>query len=629
MEPTTETQPGAQPQSFEYRAEMKQLLHLIVHSLYTHPEVFLRELVSNASDALNKVRFRMLTDTNVRSADAPLEIRIRTDAERGTLTIEDTGVGMTHDELVGRLGTVASSGTLAFLEELKSGERPLDAQLIGQFGVGFYSAFMVADEIVVDTRAADPDAPAYRWRSNGEGTYTIEESSRAARGTKITLHLKDDAKEFAKEYRVRDVVRRYSNFVDFPIFVGPVQGEEEQVNTVKALWHRSKDELTDDELNAFYQFVSGDFQPPLGHLHLHAEGVVSFRALLFVPSHAPPALFRDDELKGPHLYSSKVFIQDDCRALLPEYLRFVRGVVDTEDLPLNVSREVTQNSPVTAKIRQVLTGKLLGLLEDWAKGEPEKYERFYAAFGSLFKMGLTSDYAHRERIQALLRFETTKTEAGARASLHDYVGRMQPGQEAIYYLLGSHRDVAERNPNLEYFRKHDLEVLLLTDPVDAFVVPGIDAFEGKPLRSIEKADLDLKPDDAAQQDALAGEAADRLLARFRQTLGDRVEDVVASKRLVDSAATLVVGKEGLDAQTERMMRMMHQDFQGARKVLEVNPAHPLLKNLSARLDAGDQDGLVDQAILQLYEGALLLDGNLADPTAYVARMTEMITRATA
>lgn len=618
-----ETPLETKPQEFEYRAEMRQLLHLIIHSLYTHQEIFLRELVSNASDALNKVRFRMLTDRDVVSADAPLEIHIRPDAEGNRLEVEDTGIGMTRDDLVARLGTIASSGTLAFLEELKASGKPLDAQLIGQFGVGFYAAFMVADEVVVETRHADAGSQGYRWRSRGEGTYSIEEIDRAERGTKIILHLKDEAKEFGREDRVRQIVRRYSNFVDFPIYLG-----EDQVNTVKALWHRPKDELKDEELADFYKFVSGDFEAPLGHLHLHVEGRVSFRALLFVPGHAPLTRFRDDDLRGPSLYSSKVFIQDDCKALLPEYLRFVRGVVDTEDLPLNVSREVTQSSPVMVKIRQVLTGKVLGLLEEWAAGEPEKYERFYDAFGTLLQTGLNSDFGNRERILALLRFESTRTEKGKRASLKDYVGRMAPDQQAIYYVLGNHRDTLERNPNLEYFRKHDLEVLLLTDPVDVFTIPHLDAYDGKPLQSIEKADLDLKADEAAQEDALTGEVVDRLLARFKTALGDRVEDVVASKRLVDSAATLVVGQNGLDAQMERMMKLMDQDFKGGRKVLEVNPAHPLLKNLSGLLDAGGQDDLVEKTIFQLYEGALLLDGNLPDPATFVARMTELMARAT-
>lgn len=618
-----ETTVDPKAQQFEYRAEMKQLLHLIVHSLYTHREIFLRELISNASDALNKVRFRMLTDREVQSAAAPLEIRIRLDADAKTLEIEDTGIGMTRDDLVERIGTVASSGTRAFLEELKQSGKPLDAQMIGQFGVGFYSAFMVADEITVETRHADPDATAYRWHSRGEGTYTIEAIDRVERGTKIVLKLKEEAQEFSKDYRVRQIVRRYSNFVDFPIYV-----DGEQVNTVKALWHRSKDEVTDEELNEFYKFITGDFKEPRGHLHLHIEGRINFRALLFIPSHAPPALFSDDEMKGLHLYSSKVFIQDDAKSLLPEYLRFVRGVVDTEDLPLNVSREVTQTSPVTAKIRQVLTGKVLGLLEEWARDEPEKYEAFFHDFGPLFKTGVGSDYGNRDRILELLRFESTKTEKGKLTSLKDYAGRMKPDQEAIYYLTSTYREVAERNPNLEYFRKHDIEVLLLTDPVDLFTVPNIDAYAEKPLQSIEKAELQLKPDEDARPDALTGDETDRLIGRFKAVLGDRVEDVIASKRLVDSAATLVAGKHGLDAQMERMMKLMNQDFTGSKKVLEINPAHPLVKNLARLQQEDDPAGLLDKTILQLYENALLIDGNLNDPATFVTRLTELMVKAT-
>jgi len=341
---------------------MKQLLHLIIHSLYTHPEVFLRELISNASDALGKVRFRTLTGEEVLEPKADLKVTLHTDAEAHTLVVEDTGVGMTHADLVERLGTVASSGTLAFVEQLRQSGKPIDDQMIGQFGVGFYAAFMVADEVVVETRHADPEGQGYRWTSDGMGSFTIEEIERPHRGTRILLRLKEEHHDFCEAPRLRHVIEKYSNFVDFPIFI-----EEEQVNTVKALWHQSKDEVDDEALNAFYKFVSHDWQDPLGHLHLHIEGRVNFHALLFVPKTAPPGLFREDFQQGLHLYSNKVFIQDDCQDLLPDYLRFMRGVVDTEDLPLNVSREVTQASPVMTKIRHILTSKVLGMLKEWAE----------------------------------------------------------------------------------------------------------------------------------------------------------------------------------------------------------------------------------------------------------------------
>ncbi|MFQ5572239.1 MAG: molecular chaperone HtpG [Rhodothermales bacterium] len=611
-------------EEFEYQAEMKQLLHLIIHSLYTHPEIFLRELISNASDALNKARFRRLTDADVLTSDADLKINLHLDADQHTLSVEDTGIGMTHDDLIGRIGTIASSGTLEFLQQLKQADKPVDAQLIGQFGVGFYSSFMVADEVTIETRHADPDSKGYRWTSDGAGRFTIEEIDREARGTKITLHLKDDAKDFAQTYRVKHIIQKYSNFVDFPIFVG-----DEQVNTVKALWHKHKDEVTDEERSEFYKFIANDFQDPLGHLHLHIEGRVNFDALLFIPATVPPGLFREDYEQRLHLYSNNVFIQDDCKALLPDYLRFIRGVVDTEDLPLNVSREVTQASPVMTKINTILAGKILGLLSGWATQDPEKYDAFFKQFGSLFKTGITTEYGKRDQILDLLRYESTKTEPGRTTSLKDYVGRMKPDQEALYYLMGPHRDAVERNPNLEYFRKNDLEVLLLVDPVDVFTFPYIHTYDEKPLTSIEKADLDLKQDEASQQEALAEGEVDQLLALFKTTLGEKVEDVVASKRLVDSAATLVVGEKGLDTQMEHMMKLMNQDFAGSSKILEVNTAHPLLKNLARLQHEGGSNDLLEKAILQLYEAALLIDGNLNQATSFVERMTEWMVKATA
>ena len=610
-------------EEFEYRAEMKQLLHLIIHSLYTHREIFLRELISNASDALNKVRFRQLTDRGVLDPEAGHTITLTLDPDQNTLAVEDTGIGMTHDDLVARIGTVAASGTLAFLEELKKADKPVDAQLIGQFGVGFYASFMVADEVVIETRHADPDSKGYRWKSDGGGQFTIEEIDREARGTRVTLHLKEDAAAFSQDYRVQQVIKKYSNFVDFPIRVG-----ETPVNTVKALWMKHKDEVTDDEVTEFYKFISNDFQDPLGHLHLKIEGRVNFNALLFVPATAPPELFRQEYERRLHLYSAGVFIRDDAKALLPEYLRFVRGVVDTEDLPLNVSREVTQSSPVMTKINSILTGKVLGMLAEWAEQDAEKYDTFFQHFGPLFKTGIATEFAKRDQVLDLLRYQSTKTEPGQTTALKDYVGRMQEGQEAIYYLMGDHRDVVERNPNLEYFTKNDIEVLLLVDPVDVFTFPHLHTYDEKPIQSIEKADLDLKPDDKQPEDALAGEQTDTLLALFKITLGDRVEDVVASKRLVDSAATLVVGAQGIDTQMERMMKMMGQDFGGSKKILEVNTAHPLLKNMAKLQTEGGHDDLLAKTIVQLYEGALLIDGTLSQTAEFVERMTGLMVKAT-
>ena len=608
-------------QEFEYKAEMKQLLHLIVHSLYTHPEVAIRELISNASDALHKIRFRQLTDKNILNPEVPLRIDIAVDSDAQTFSITDTGVGMTRDDLTERIGTVASSGTLEFLEQMKEGDTPFDANLIGQFGIGFYSVFMLTDEITIETRHADTDSKGFRWQSTGEGKFTIKEIERPQRGTQISFKLKDESKEFSQSYRVEQVIQKYSNFVDFPVSVNG-----KQVNTVSALWHKNRNEVTEEERNEFYKFISNDLNPPLGHLHLSLEGRVNFKALMFIPETQPLRFLREEDLSSLHLYSSKVFIQDDCKELLPEYLRFISGVVDTEDLPLNVSREVTQSSPIMARIRETLTGRILSLLEDWAKDDAEKYEKFFRNFGLLFKTGLSSDFVNKDRLLQLLRFESTKTESGKFNSLKDYVAGMSEDQEEIYYLSGDSRDAVERNPNLEYFKKQGIEVLFFIDPVDLFNIPHLLEYDEKPLKSIEKADIDLKADEESQDETLTEDT--NLISVFKEILGDKVEDVVASKRLVDSAATLVVGAEGMDAHMERMMKMMNQDFTGSKRILELNFSHPLIKNLAQLNQNQGDETLIKNCILQLYEGALLVDGNTVDPPTFVARMTEIMERAT-
>jgi molecular chaperone HtpG len=616
-----EKQPKASVQEFEYQAEMKQLLHLIVHSLYTHREIFLRELISNASDALNFVRFRQLTDKTILDLDAPLEIKIELDKDKQKFSIEDTGIGMTKDELIHNIGTIARSGTLNFLKRMKEEQTTLDASLIGQFGVGFYSVFMVTDEVTIETRHANHESKGYRWKSVGAGKFTIEEIDRDHRGTKISFTLKEDAKEFSEEFRVKNIIKRYSNFVDFPIFIG-----EEKVNTVRALWQQQKDTIKDEELTEFYKYISNDFNPPLGHLHVTLEGSVNFKALLFIPEAAPFGLFREVEPKGLHLYSSRILIQDDCKNLLPKYLSFIEGVVDTEDLPLNVSREVTQASPVMEKINKVLTGKVLSLLDDWTKNDPEKYEKFYKSFSSLLKTGVNTDFSHKDKIIELLRFESSATEQGKFTSFKDYVSRMKADQKEIYYAAGDYREGIERNPNLEYFKKHGVEVLFFTDPVDVFTLPSINEYEKKPLKSIDKADIEVTSEN--QEGALEENVSYAFLGTFKEILVDKVENVVSSKRLVDSPVTLVVGEKGIDVRTERMMKMFNKKFPGSKKIMEVNLSHPLIKNLWAIHQKDMKDPVLKSCILQLYEGAVLLEGNLADPTEFVSRMTEIMEKAT-
>ena len=610
-------------EEFEYQAEMKQLLHLIVHSLYSHREVFLREVISNASDALNQVRFKQLTDKDIVSPDAPLRINISVDSEAQTFSIADTGIGMTKEDLVDRVGTIASSGTVAFLERLKEEDKPFDANMIGQFGIGFYSVFMVTDQVVIETRHADQGSKGYRWESTGESKFTVEEFPREERGTKISFKLKDDAKEFGEEHQVNEIIKKYSNFADFPIHVNG-----EQVNTISALWQKSKNEVTDEELEEFYKFISNDFGSILGHMHLAIEGQVNFKAMVFVPETAPFNFLRGDDLKSLQLYANRIFIQDDCKELLPEYLRFVAGVVDTEDLPLNVSREVTQSSPVMGKIKNVLTGRILSLLEDWAKNDKEKYDKFFTNFGLLFKTGLSTDFGNRDRMINLLRFESTKTEKGEFTSLKDYVAGMQEDQKEIYYLTGENREAVELNPNLEYFTKRGIEVLFFIDPADIFNIPQLHEYDEKPIKGIETADLDLKPDEESEADSLTEDESKSLISLFKETLGDKVEDVVESKRLVDSAATLVVGTSGMDRQMERMMKMMNQEIPASKKILEINPSHPLIKNLAQIHEQKGNEPLLKSCVLQVFEGTLLIDGNMESPTDFVARMTEIMEHAT-
>jgi molecular chaperone HtpG len=613
-------------QEFEYKAEMKQLLDLIVHSLYTHPEIYLRELISNASDALSKARFNALTDQEMLDKEADLAIRLTIDTAEMTFVIEDSGVGMTEEELIANLGTVAKSGTLGFMQSLKEQQKQLDGNLIGQFGVGFYSVFMVTEEVTVETRSSHPGSEGFRWRSSGQGTYTIEKIDKAERGTRISFKLKEEHKEFAEEYRVEQIVKKYSNFVDFPIYLG-----DKQLNSITALWQRSKSELKDEEVNEFYKFIANDYKDPLDYLPVSVEGMVTFKALLFLPKEAPPEmLYRQGELEnhGPQLYVKKVLIQNECRDLLPEYLRFIAGVVDTEDLSLNVSREVVQSSPVMAKIRQILTGKILAWFESLAKEQPEKFRTFYKAFGPIIKIGLNTDYTNRDKLIELLRFESTKTVDGEFVTLKEYSERMGADQKEIYYHSGTSKAQLLAHPNLEYFQDMGIEVLLLSDPVDVFVIPSIHEYDKKPLKSIEKADIDFSKQKKESVEPLAENLLAPVLQLFRETLGEGIEDVIESHRLVNSPVTLVSGKDGLDSQIEKMMKMMQSDMPAAKRILEVNTSHPIIRNLSGMILANAANPLIKTAMKQLYEGALLLEGGLDSTTGFLSRMNELIEAAT-
>jgi len=612
-------------QKFEYKAEMKQLLNLIIHSLYTHPEIFLRELISNSSDALNKVRYRMLTDKNIIDPDAELKISISVDKETNTFSIEDTGIGMKDEDLINNLGTVARSGTIEFLEKIKEGKDSVSEHIIGKFGVGFYSVFMVADEVVVETRHANADSKGFSWSSTGEGSYTIEPCERKERGTKISFKLKESSKDFAEDFKIKEIINKYSNFADFPIYLGT-----EKINAVEALWRKSSNEIEEKELNEFYKFITNDYQDPLEHLLLSIESTkANFKALIFIPQEAPMDFMRTTEVKSLHLYSNKILIQRDCKELLPEYLRFIKGVVDTSDLPLNVSREVTQSSPVMNEIRGVLTTKILALLKKMAANDDKKYISFFKTFGPLLKTGLNQDFANRDKIVELLRFESSTLENMSLTSLKNYVSRMKPEQKEIYYISGDNRASVEKSPNLEYFKKKEIEVLYLVDPIDVLIVPSIGEYDKKAVKSIEKSDIDLMPEDKIDkpEDNLSKD----LLSLFKETLKEKVADVVPSKRLVDSAVTLVSDKNGMDPQMEKLMKIMNKGggaVPPSAKILEVNTAHPLVSNLSKIYISDKNNPLLEKSIVQLYESALLLDGNLPSNTDFVKRMVELMSEAT-
>ncbi|MBU1044980.1 MAG: molecular chaperone HtpG [Candidatus Omnitrophica bacterium] len=609
-------------QTFEYKAEMKQLLHLIIHSLYTHPEIFLRELVSNASDALNKVKYRQLTDSNILDKDTELAVKITVDSKKKTFSIEDNGIGMNQEDLTKNLGIVARSGTMEFLQKIKE-ENKQAGDLIGKFGVGFYSVFMVADQVVVETRHADKDSKGYRWTSAGEASYSIEEIDKKERGTKISFTLKETAHEFAEEFRVKEIIKKYSNFSDFSIFLG-----KDKINTVEALWRRREKDVNEEERNEFYKFITNDYEDPQSYLHLSVEGAgAEFRALLFIPSKAQFDLMRLHQHKTIQLYSNKIMIMDNCKDLLPEYLQFIRGVVDTSDLPLNVSREMIQSSQVMGKIKEVLTNKIIKWLQEMADNETEKYLKFYKTFGPLFKMGLNSDFVNREKLIDLLRFETSTQKQGEMSSLKDYTQRMPESQKEIYYLAGDNREFAERNPNLEYFKKNNVEVLFLLDQVDVFIMPSIPEYDKKPIKSIDKGDIEINnPADKAEQKE--DKLSESLIGLFKETLKDKVEDVKISKRLVDSAITLVSGKNAMDPQMERMMKMMGQEMPASKRILEVNIDHSVIKNLSRKYLADPSDFFIKKCITQLYESAQLVDGELSSRTEYVKRMMEIMEEAT-
>jgi len=623
-----------QPQNLEFQTEAKQLLHLMIHSLYSHKEVFLRELVSNASDALDKLRFEALTNPAINTS-AELAIRITVDKEAKTVTVSDNGVGMTREEAIENLGTIARSGSKAFLEKM-TGDQRADSNLIGQFGVGFYSAFMVANRVKVVTKRAGSDGGATAWESDGESSYTISDAEKEGHGTDVIVYLKDDEAEYAELWQLRSLIKKYSDFIAFPIYLPNDKGENEVVNQTKPLWLRPASEVTSEQYDEFYHQALGGYGKTLCAMHSKAEGILEYSFLLFIPAQPPFDLFSSfDRKHGVKLYVRRVFIMDNCKELLPEYLRFVRGVVDSEDLPLNVSREMLQKNAVIEKMSKALVSKVLGRLAEMAESDQASYKDFWKSFGAVLKEGLYNDYENREKLLELARFQSSMGDSEEDfVSLKQYVGRMREDQKDIYYITAENRAVAEKSPHLEIFKAKSIEVLYLVDPVDEWIVGmgGIGEYGGKQLKSVTKGDLDLGDlgkEEAEKQKAAQAELAG-LSGRIKEILADSVEEVRATSRLKDSPACLVAGAQSVGAHLEKMMKAMGQEVPVSKRVLEINAEHPIIKNINARYGESPNDPELEDWVRLLYDGALIAEGRpAADPAAYLKRVNAMLEKASA
>lgn len=617
-----------------FQAEIRQLLDILVHSLYTEREIFLRELLSNASDALNRAQFEQLTQHDMLDAGAAAEIRIRADEEAGTLTVSDSGSGMTRAELEQNLGVIAHSGAKAFVEALQAGEGAAPAQeVIGQFGVGFYSVFMVAQRVRVVSRSHLPEEGAWAWESGGDETWSIAPAERAQRGTDIILTLREDAQEFLKPYRLKDVIRRHSDYIAFPIHLND---EEEPANRQTALWRRPAGEISAEQYGEFYRTLTLDFGEPRRHVHIRADVPLQFYALLYIPQDDGPNPLGMQREPGLKLYARKVLIEEGSTGLLPEWLQFVTGVVDSEDLPLSVSRESVQATRVMARLKQTLTRRLLGELKRMLEQEREAYVGLFQAFGRYLKQGLAVGAEEREALEPLLLFPGTREEDGETLhTLAEVVARFVPGQTELYYLLGEDLQSARRSPHLDAFRRRGIEVLCFTDPVDPFMLMELEAFEGHRLRNVDEADIELEgvgePDEEAEegQRAPLGEGDfGALQARFRAVLGERVQDVRAGETLVDSPARLVSAEDARERNLYRINRLLEREQALPARSLELNPRHALLHNLGQMLASRPQDPLLDAAIEQLYETALLQDGLHPDPAAMAQRLLLLLEAAT-
>ena len=600
----------------EFKTEVQQLLDLVIHSLYSNKDIFLRELISNSSDAIDKLRFNALSNKELLNEQTDFRIKLYIDNEAKTLVIEDNGIGMTKDELEANIGTIASSGTRKFMEEIKKGNSTNNPELIGQFGVGFYSAFMVADKVTMKTRPAGGNN-SWTWESSGDGSYEITEGGRDEHGTEITLSLKEDCRDYIVEFRLREIIKKYSDFVEYPILMditreepeldeegNPKEGTEKKVtiteetlNSMKAIWMRPKNEVKKEEYNEFYKHISHDYTDPLKTVHYSAEGTLEFKALLYLPSKAPFDMFQHEGVKhGINLYVKRVFIMDNCEALVPRYLRFVKGVVESNDLPLNVSREILQEDLVIKKIEKNVTSKILATLKDMMKKSKEDYIGFYKEFGKVIKEGVEVDPSNKDKIKDLLLFESSKSKPGEYISLREYTDRMLPEQKNIYFLTGDSRSTIENSPHLEVFKKKDVEVLFMTEPVDEFILPGFGEYSDKSLKSIAQGDIDLGTEEekkiAEEQKKEVTGKYKNLIKKIEESLKDDVKEVRLSDRLTDSPSCLVTDEGDINPQMERIFAAMNQPVPEVKRILEINPDHPVIEKMNQIFETDKKDSRV-------------------------------------
>lgn len=636
----------------EFKTEVQQLLDLVIHSLYSNKDIFLRELISNGSDAIDRLRFEALSNKELIKDDPEFRIKLFVDNEAKTLRIEDNGIGMTRDELEENIGTIAHSGTRQFMEELKKSKAKASPELIGQFGVGFYSAFMVADNVVLKTRPATGDE-SWTWESSGDGSYEISEGGRDKRGTEITLHLNESSRDYIVEFRLRQIIKKYSDFVEYPVVMDIIRDEtpmddegkpkegaekqttvtEETLNSMKAIWMRPKSEVKKEEYNEFYKHVSHDYTDPLKTIHYSAEGKIEFRALLYLPAKAPFDMFQQEGTKhGIHLYVKRIFIMDNCEALLPRYLRFAKGVVESNDLPLNVSREILQEDVIIKKIEKSVTTKILSELKSMMKKSEEDYLSFYREFGKVLKEGIEVDPTNKDKIKDLLLFESSRTEPGKYVSLKEYTERIALDQKEIYYITGTSRSAVENSPHLEVFKKKEIEVLFMTEPVDEFILSGFGEYDKKKLKSIAQGDIDLGTEEekkiADEQKKETSGKYKKLIKKVQDSLKDYVKEVRLSDRLTDSASCLVTDDGDMNPQMERIFAAMNQAVPETKRILELNPDHPVIETMNDLFAADKKNPKLADYSELLYDQALLTEGiAIKDPAKFARLVTNLMVQA--